>query len=161
MRRLPKAVLFLVALALVVALLYALVPRPYFGFVPGHMARANTKNDLLHLREAADAFAKEYGYPPPADPAKLLKILGGESVDGYNWRKISFMTFRDPEKRYGFISSPGAFNARGEWLDGWGAPYEWDTNPPEGKLAVWSRLKFERADKETAIKRKFYVVVID
>lgn len=160
MRGSPKVVLLLAALVLVAALVYLLLP-PYAGFVPGFSARANTRNDLHQLRDAVKAFSKEYGYPPPADPPKLLKILGGEAVDGYNWRKIPFMAYRGPQKRYGFITSPGAFNGKGELLDGWGGTYVWDTRPPHGKLGVWSRLKFQRADRPTAMKRDFYEVVIE
>lgn len=158
MKRVVAAVL---ALAVVLGVIVLLRMMPYRDYVPGYVARANTRNDLLQLREAVRAFTREYGYQPPADPARLLKILGGEPVDGYNWRKIAFMTFRKPEKGHGLIEAPGSFNASGEWMDGWGSPYMWETQPPEGKLAVWSRLRFERADRETAMKRNFYQVVIE
>jgi hypothetical protein len=156
-----RVVAVVLALAAVAGVIVFLRTMPYRDYVPGYVARANTRNDLLQLRDAVRAFTKEYGYQPPADPGKLLRILGGAEVDGFNWRKITFMTFRKPEKGHGMIEAPGAFDSRGQWLDGWGSPYVWETQPPKGKLAVWSRLRFERADRETAMKRNFYQVVVE
>ncbi len=133
-----------------VVLLAVVVAAIFIWPMTGIRCHAHPNHLAIVLAAGKKAYVDAYGQLPPSDPQKFLRVLQGEGVDGYNSHKITFVEF-----------SPREFNAGGELMDAWGHPYIWDTRPPEGRLAIWSRGKNQKQDRETARERELYVVLID
>lgn len=148
------------SLTVILAMWLGLV-GPVCGNVIQTKETSITNDRIFRMRDAVRYFVTEYGYPPPADPVKLLRILQGEMLDGYNWRKIVFLEIDQPETFLGFTTKRGALNAKGELIDGWGNPLVWDVRPTKGRLAIWSRLEDGKADREEAIRRNCYAVLVE
>lgn len=110
----------------------------------------STRNMLSQLRVAVNIYVTEYGTPPPLAPSQLLAVLQGKSLDGDNPREIVFIDL-----------SRKQFDGNGEMLDRWDQPFVWETHPPQGKLAVWSRGEKQKLTREEAMEQGYYQVLIE
>lgn len=136
-----------ISLVAAVALIIAVLVYPVLGTrCPADRTRAF----LFALTSASNAYLTEYGTPPPVDPAKFMAVMGGKTVDGFNPRKIVF-----------FEMEPKNFNAAGELIDARGAPFVWEIDSPEGKLAIWSRGEKQKLTRKKAMEKEYFQVLIE
>jgi len=96
----------LVALILGVICVILVVP---FVFSRGRDRHGNVaKMDVLNILAALTQYEREFGTFPIGDRIQVLKLLRGE-----NPREIVF-----------FSVAPERVNSKGEFMDGWGTPYD-------------------------------------
>lgn len=115
-----------------------------------------TRHDIFAIREALRYYFTEYGYYPPPDIVLILKILQGNDVQGFNWRKIVFWEARPDRTRYWFWLHKGNIGEHGELMDAWGRPVAFQVDPNSGAMEMWSRGKDGNWDRVTAIARDLY-----
>jgi hypothetical protein len=119
---------------------------------------AMTRDVIFRLRDAIRNFEKEYGYFPPLDHSKTLRLLQGDALDGYNWRKIVFWEARQPKRFLGFITKSGDFNDSGELIDGWQNPFQFEID--KSGFEIWSTGSSGKDDKTTAIRKDRFTILI-
>ncbi len=136
MQKRTKEAFTLIELLVVITIIAILMGLlfPAFQGAQNQAKRTQTKNDVMQIVTAVNAFYTEYGqYPVPgtadstvggtsAPNDKLFDALRGIDV-AVNPKAISFLTVSDVKDPLNPRSGIGTTTGKGQCFDSWGSPY--------------------------------------
>ena len=79
---------------------------------------SRARNDVQVIALTLDGYAQENGDYPKGTPGEICRMLRGESVNGQNPKKLDYVE-----------AQPFEVNSAGEFVDPWGEPYHFSTEP--------------------------------
>lgn len=155
-----RVILYLLGFIVCVILAFFVLFPPGLG-IQQRSPEATTESRLRMMQTACESYEAEYGPGQVTEPAKMLRLLQGETFEGFNPLRKVFVELTRPKKTSFFERPRTDLNNKGELMDGWGNPFVWDYDASTGRLALWSRMKGRKADRDTAIKQGLYAVLFE